>query len=180
MLLGVCVLGSYTVRVQKTSFISSKAETRNSSIEGRGLFALEQIKKGEIVVRFGGNYTDAAGAEEAEKQGKLIMQWDTDLFSFEERGDDDSYFINHSCNSNVWMTDAYTLVARRDIEKGEEITADYALWESDENHRPTWRCRCASSICRGHLTGEDWKNSKVQAQYRGHFSPLINKRIEGQ
>ena len=57
------------------------------------------------------------------------MQRDTDLFSIEDRGDDDGYFVNHSCNGNLWMTDAFTLTARRDINKDEEITADYALWE---------------------------------------------------
>ena len=82
--------------MKKSSYISPKAEICSSPMEGQGLFAREPIQKGEMVVRFGGNYTDAEGAKRAKEQGKLIMQWDTDLFSFEERGDDDTYFINHS------------------------------------------------------------------------------------
>jgi len=34
---------------------------------------------------------------------------------------------NHSCDSNLWMRDPFTLEARRDIAPGEEITVDYAL-----------------------------------------------------
>jgi len=34
--------------------------------------------------------------------------------------------------SNLWMKDAYTLIAKTDINRGEEITADYVLWEADE------------------------------------------------
>ncbi|MEI6773545.1 MAG: SET domain-containing protein [bacterium] len=57
------------------------------------------------------------------------MQRDDNLFSVEDRGDDETYFINHSCDGNLRMKDAFTLIARTDINKDEEITADYALWE---------------------------------------------------
>ncbi len=70
------------------------------------------------------------------------MQRDEDLFSIEDRGEDDTYFINHSCDGNLWMQDAFTLVARREILPGEEITADYALREENENKISTWKCSC--------------------------------------
>jgi hypothetical protein len=57
------------------------------------------------------------------------MQRDDNLFSVEDRGDDETYFINHSCDGNLRMKDAFTLIARIDINNDEEITADYALWE---------------------------------------------------
>jgi hypothetical protein len=34
---------------------------------------------------------------------------------------------NHSCDSSLWMLDARTVGARRDIAAGEELTLDYAL-----------------------------------------------------
>ncbi|MCL5006979.1 MAG: SET domain-containing protein-lysine N-methyltransferase [Patescibacteria group bacterium] len=95
----------------------------------------------------------------------------------EEPGVEQGYFINHSCDSNTWMADAFTLIARRDIKRGEEITADYALWEN-ENYSSDWQCVCGSPFCRGHITGDDWRLPEVQKRYRGHFSPLINKKIE--
>jgi hypothetical protein len=105
------------------------------------------------------------------------MQWDENLFTSEERGDDETYFINHSCDSNTWMKDAFTLTACREIFCNEEITIDYALFEADENYVSKWKCSCGSNDCRGQVTGKDWQQPNLQKKYHGHFSPLINKRI---
>ncbi len=159
----------------KKGWLSPKVEIRPSKINGQGLFAK---KLGEKIVIWGkANFTDLVGAQKAKEKGKLIMQWDNNLFSFEDRGDDQTYFINHSCDSNLWMEDAFTLSAKRDIGEGEEITADYALWESDEDFISQWECRCDSPFCRGGITGKDYQLSEVQKRYFHHFSPLINKRI---
>lgn len=159
-------------------WLSPKLEVRESEIEGKGLFAKEDIALGEVLVKFGGSFTDQQGAEEQRQKGKLVMQWDVDLFSYEDRGDDQGYFINHSCDANMWMEDAYTLTARRDIQSGEEITADYALWEAGD-FISRWECRCGSALCRGRVTGKDWQDPALQQRYQDHFSPLINKRIQG-
>lgn len=159
------------------TWVNPKLELRSSSTQGKGLFAVAPLVAGEAAVIWGGEYVDEVTAREAERAGKLIMQWDEDRFSVEERGDDDGYFINHSCEPNLWMKDERTLVARRDIAAGEELTADYALWEADENYVSSWECRCGSSQCRRTVTGKDWQNPELQRAYAGHFSPLINKRI---
>ena len=164
--------------MNKQNWKSPKVLIKTSPIEGRGMFASENIKRGEKIIVWGGDYTDKQGAEKYRKQGKLVMQWDDDLYSYEDRGDDDGYFINHSCDPNMWMADAYTLVARRDIKEGEELTADYALWEADENYVSKWQCKCGSPLCRGRVTGKDWRNPNLQERYKDHFSPLINKRIQ--
>jgi hypothetical protein len=82
---------------------------------------------------------------------------------------------NHCCNSNLWMLDARTVDARRDIAAGEELTVDYALFSV----APEWRmdCHCGSSRCRGVVTGNDWRLPELQQRYAGHFSPFINARI---
>ena len=141
------------------------------------MFAKEYIAPGEVVVVWGGEFVGKEGAEKVQqKRNILVMQLDDDLFSIEERGDDDTYFMNHSCDPNVWMKDAITLVARRDILRGEELTADYALWEGG-NYISQWNCVCGSSLCRKRITGQDWKIPLLQKRYKAHFSPLINKRI---
>jgi len=111
------------------------------------------------------------------KNGKLVMQLDENLFSIEERGDDPTYFTNHSCDPNIWMKDEVTLTTMRDINLGEELTADYVMWEADENFVSSWECICASPSCRKRITGKDWQIPKLQKKYAGHFTPLINKRI---
>ena len=47
-------------------------------------------------------------------------------------GQDADDFMNHSCDPNTWMEDEVTISARRDIQAGEEITADYALWVAED------------------------------------------------
>ena len=83
--------------------------------------------------------------------------------------------MNHSCDPNVWMLDQVTLVTRREIEPGGELTADYALWEADEGWVGRWECRCGASRCRGRVTGQDWRSRELQERYRGHFSPFIER-----
>jgi hypothetical protein len=86
-------------------------------------------------------------------------------------------FLNHSCAPNVWMQDEVTLIARRAIRPGEELTADYVLWEWDEQRVLSWQCRCGAPMCRGIITGRDWRRPEIQERYHGHFSPFINARI---
>jgi uncharacterized protein len=108
--------------------------------------------------------------------GKQTMQWDDDVFSF-DTGSDDAYAINHSCDCNLWMDGAFTLIAKRTIEKNDELTADYALWESNETYVSNWMCACGNVCCRKRITGRDFRLKDVQERYMGHFSPLINKKI---
>ena len=85
--------------------------------------------------------------------------------------------INHSCDANLWLLDEVTMVARRDIAGGEELTLDYALTTVE----PTWTldqpCHCGSPLCRHSITGNDWQLPAVQQRYHGHFAPFINERI---
>jgi len=64
---------------------------------------------------------------------------------------------NHSCDSDLWMRDAFTLEARRDIAVGEELTVDYALQTAVDGR---------------------WLQLRVTAMSRRHVSPFLNKRIE--
>src|SRR5437899_1887162 len=47
------------------------------------------------------------------------------------------YFLNHSCDPNLWIADDVTLTARRRIDPGEEVTMDYATHFAD----PGWTMR---------------------------------------
>ena len=159
-------------------WLSPKVEVRETNNKGKGMFAKEDIKKGEDVVRWNFKEVGKGEAELGKRAGKQVMQWDENVYSVEDKGVDDGYFINHSCNPNIWMNGAHLLTTRRDIAAGEEITADYALWEADENYVSKWECSCGESNCRKRVTGKDWQNKEIQLQYAHHFSPLINKRIK--
>jgi hypothetical protein len=83
---------------------------------------------------------------------------------------------NHSCDPNLWMRDAVTVVARRRIGPGDELTVDYALYSA----APWWsmRCNCGASNCRRVITGNDWQLQDLQSRYRGHFAPLVTRLID--
>ena len=164
--------------INKKDWKSSKINIQDNSIAGKGMFANQDIKEGEELIVFGGDYVDKKQAEEYIKKGKLVMHWDDNLYSYEDKGNEEGYFINHSCDPNMWMVDAHTLVAREDIKKGKELNIDYALWEAREDYISRWNCKCGSNLCRGRVTGKDWRDPELQERYKNHFSPLLNKRIE--
>jgi hypothetical protein len=75
------------------------------------------------------------------------------------------------------MADEVTVIARRPIPAGSEVTGDYALWETDESS-VIERCRCGSAMCRGRVSGSDWERPDLQERYRGHFLPYIERRFQ--
>jgi SET domain-containing protein len=159
-------------------WIDPRTVIRQSGIHGKGLYAKEPISEGDLVVVWGGTYVGVEEAEKARQNGKIVTQWDDNLFSVEHRGESSGYFINHSCEPNLWMIGAFALATMRTIQAGEELTADYAMWEADEDFSSDWSCKCGSGKCRHRVTGSDWRLRELQERYQKHFSPLINKRIE--
>jgi len=150
------------------------------------MLALAQINAGEPLVVWGGQLftMDDIRAGQAAPGSTVAVGEDLYLGSaaeaYDRERDDRGDFINHSCDPNVWMADEVTQVARRAIPKGEELAMDYAMIESDESHVNAWHCRCGSPLCRGQVTGVDWRLPALQERYSGHFSPFITRRIEAQ
>lgn len=114
---------------------------------GWGVKTLEKIKAGSFVVQYVG---EVITSEEAEIRGKKYdAEGRTYLFDLDfNLGDDNiytvdaayygnlSHFINHSCDPNLNIFNVYincldpnlpqlSLFARRDINKGEQLTFDY-------------------------------------------------------
>jgi uncharacterized protein len=162
--------------VRESSWVHPALKVRPSRIEGLGLFAVHPIDEGVTCAVMGGTVlTDAefeafvAGRDRwsaaAIDEDRNVVQSDDDPVA---RG-------NHSCDPNLRMADAITLVARRHIEAGEEATIDYALVTVDEGWHMT--CRCGLPQCRQVVSGADWKRPELQERYRDDFSPFIRRRI---
>jgi hypothetical protein len=77
---------------------------------------------------------------------------------------------NHSCDPNLWMLDAVTIGTRRRVAAGEELTVDYAVFTATSGW--SMPCRCGSRLCRGVVTGGDWRRSDLQARDRGPLRPV--------
>jgi len=93
-----------------------------------------------------------------------------DLFLIPLREDDlvITTYQNHSCDPNTWWADDFTLVARRTILPGEEVTFDYSTSESLENPEMP-ECYCNSPYCRKKLDPLDYLKPELIQQYGNHF-----------
>ncbi len=165
-------------------------EARPSGIEGNGCFASSFIPAGTVVEHFEGEVVALEDLYRIEREGKYhsslaidegqhLLLNVIDASSSPEKLDVGSGVggFNHSCDSNLWMQNEITVVARRDIAAGEELTIDEALISDDPDFSMA-QCRCGTSACRQTITGADWRLPDVQRRYEGHFSPFLNRRIE--
>jgi SET domain-containing protein len=97
-------------------------------------------------------------------------------FAFAYSHDIDKY-TNHSCDPSTWWSidGSMTLITRRDIQPGEEITYDYVsgdillLFEME--------CSCGSSNCRHLITNRDYLDPAWQQQYGSHLPRHVLKAI---
>ena len=107
-----------------------KTEVNPSSIAEEGLFALEPIKKGAIIAILG--YQAKIMTEDEyqmhQRNGnelivRTAVRWVGDHFLYLDAIGHDEY-INHSSNPNM-LYHCGVCFALRDIQRGEEMTADY-------------------------------------------------------
>ncbi|GIK27417.1 MAG: SET domain-containing protein-lysine N-methyltransferase [Chloroflexi bacterium] len=137
------------------------------TIHGKGLVATALILAGEVVSRlepFQPHYAIAdvmlMSSEEIDHVLHIAYQ-NSATTLVAEQGDE--RFMNHSCDPTTWWADDNTLVARRDIQPGEELTYDYATTDITIPFEMT--CRCGAANCRGVVTNLDHLNPDWQRQY---------------
>lgn len=161
------------------TFLSPKTVVRDSPIQGRGLFAKAPISKGEIVCVKGGHIFDREMLEKIQPLlGPAEIQIAEDLFIgplTQDAREGSMIFSNHSCEPNIGVNGQIVFVAMRDIEAGEELTHDWAMTDCDDGEMS---CQCGAKSCRGLITGQDWRNTDLQAKYDGYFSDYLKQKIE--
>ena len=116
---------------------------KKSKIEGLGVFASHNFKKGEIVLNW--NTAQKLTKEELIKLPKkekayiMYINGKYILPQYPER------YVNHSCDANTYIDNSCN-VAKKDIKKDEEITEDYV-----EDGEPGFKmkCNCRNKDCRG-------------------------------
>ena len=165
--------------VHALTYRSPKTEVKPSPIQGRGLFARDAIRCGEIVAVKGGHVLPASVWRELERTlGPAEIQIAEDLVIApvtEAERDGAMLYTNHSCDPNIAVQGQIVLVAMRDIAAGEELTHDWATTDDGEY---TMACRCGSARCRGTITGKDWMDPALQARYRGWFCWFLQRKID--
>jgi len=140
--------------------INPDIEIRDSPIEGTGLFTRVPIKKGDTIWVSRNEdpveekiYTDAEFKEfqkwciENGKEWDAVANGDgTHSAAISDRKNHPGDYGNHSCDPN--MSKGRT--ALRDIEAGEELTADYSQFSTKD-----WemKCSCGAKNCTGVVRG---------------------------
>lgn len=161
------------------SYISPKAAVKESSIQGRGLFSIAPIKKGEIVCIKGGHIFDREtlkGVTPALGPAEIQIAEDMFIGPLDQQSREGSMiFSNHSCEPNIGVQGQIVFVAMRDIAAGEELTHDWATTDDDEY---VMECRCGSATCRSTITGQDWRRKDLQEKYDGYFSWYLAEKIK--
>jgi hypothetical protein len=143
-----------------------------SSIHGQGLVAVEVIPEGSVVWRLDERH------QVLSYEALCLLPSDIQALTY-QAGDkfilaqDDGQYMNHCCDPNCWWSGDVTLVARRNIQQGEEVTYDYASCEIDPRLRGDWLCNCAAAHCRRRVTAFDCLFSDFQMLHQGHLPSWV-------
>lgn len=155
---------------------------KESHINGHGIFCRQAIREGEVIMIWGGVPVPKIGFDTRAYRFQTVVPISEELFlalpiSDQEASIDE--YLNHSCEPNIWLTDEVTVVARRNIEAGEELTMECATWDDGfgNEYAEAGRCTCGTKSCRQLLHPDDWKRPELQSAFAGHFSPFIAERI---
>ena len=152
------------------SILSDKVEVRNNGLNGKGIFAKEFIKKGEIVFIKGGHILTR---KEIFSSG-IINSYFLGATNKQEENEIKLY-QNHSFNPNCGLRGEITFVAMKDINKDEELTTDYAFIDNEDYK---FECTCGSTNCRKVITGFDWKIKELQDKYYDYFAQYLKEKID--
>jgi uncharacterized protein len=135
---------------------------RRSRIQGQGVFATRDIKKGERIVEYTGTRISSEDADAQCPDDESSTHHHTFLFAVDDRvvidgsnGGNDARFINHSCEPNceVVIVRARVFIhALEGIPAGQELLYDY-WYTTDESYtlddlRRIYPCRCGAATCR--------------------------------
>lgn len=160
---------------------------------GRGLFAKEIIEEGELIWRHNGVESvqypiSAVMAEKDPAKRDFLLHygyqvgkdtWSAPLSrEWMEAGNDNSSYMNHSCDPTLAILSDDLWVARRRVMPGEELTYDYATTEIAFDRLE--KCACGSDLCRGKVTKDDWKRQDLRRRYTVSFAPHVMEMMENE
>jgi len=162
--------------------MNQKLEIRETNKFGRGVYAKNNIKKGELLSVFGGYVLTSREIddlpEELQDEGVTVGE-DFILSSKKKSEVEDASYFNHSCDPNAGFHGQIFLVAMRNIKRDEEITFDYGmvLFHAKRIKPYKLKCLCGKELCRKFITDNDWKKKELQKKYNGYFQYFLQEKI---
>jgi hypothetical protein len=160
------------------SYCSPKLDVRAAPAKGGfGIFAGEAVAAGELLIVWGGRIVTQAELDRMQDESRRhSIQVEEGIFCVPLQAAEPADYVNHSCMPNAGLSGQIALTALREIAAGEEICYDYAT--SDSCPYDEFECACGSPVCRGWVTGNDWKKPELWERYAGYFSPYLQRRID--
>ena len=150
-------------------------KVKKSKVHGTGVFASEEIRKGEKIIQYiGEKISKKEGDRRSAKRIKKYLNKKNEgsvyIFELNQRYDIDgspfynkARFINHSCNPNCEVdiiNNKIWIIAIKSIKKYEELNYDYG-YAFDKDDYNDHICKCGSSKCIGYIISQDdWNKYK--------------------
>jgi len=144
-----------------------------SNIDGNGLFAKKDIKKGKIIALIKGPIINHVVVDK--KTSTIGPNWigiGKNKWINPERIFN---HINHSCDPNVGIKGSRTVVSLRNIKKSEEISIDYSITEEDILWKLHKKCKCGSKKCRKIIKAIQFLPQKVFNSYLPYIPKYFQK-----
>lgn len=162
------------------SWLSPKCDISQSTLQGLGVFASSVIFEQELVAVWGGVIYSA---DEIQVLGESFQHFRTHPFEVAQgfymgstslHAIDDAERFNHSCEPTVGVKGQVIVLARREINTGEELTFDYETTDLAPN---AFQCRCGSDRCRRKIDGSAWRSRVFQEEHSDWLSWNVSQQI---
>ncbi len=134
-----------------------------------GGFALRKIRKGAPIIEYvGEKVTKEEGTARCTADNPFIFCLDDEVDVDGDVTWNPARYLNHSCAPNAEaeiFDDQIWIMARRDIQEGEEITFNYSYDLENYEEHP---CKCGAASCVGYMVAEE---------FFAKFSPAVPKAV---
>jgi len=137
---------------------------------GLGVLATEEIRAGSVALVIAGAIRRAPTRYSIQIGLDEHVECDARLDDAQMRLRHPWRFLNHSCDPNAAIV-GRTLVARRTIEPGDEITFDYTTTEA--RMAEPFECRCGAPECLGEIRGFLLLSTQEQRARAGIVAPHL-------
>ncbi len=140
---------------------SESIEVRDSVIQGKGVFAVKKIRKGQRIIEYIGERispeeeTDRYDDESMDRHHTFLFAIDDKVTIDAGRIGNDAKYVNHSCEPNCEAVDEEGRIfveAIKTIQPGTELFYDYAFEQEPpltQELIDMYPCRCGTKKCRG-------------------------------
>jgi len=147
---------------------NSAVYLKQAGEKGTEMFANKDYKKGDPIFVVAGPIS--------KKPSFYTIPIRTDLFIDPVPVNNLGRYLNHSCDPNIGIKENTIVVAFKDINKGDEITIDYAMivdiYDTGLGEEDI-KCKCSSKRCRGQLGSWYKLPEELKNEYRGFTSDYI-------